>query len=85
MATLKLTYRTSKKDAEFAILRVRYNIDAKKALYGVTETTIRIKSWNLKKEELDLKYLTSKDTKGLSFEERNELVEETDKDCHVCC
>lgn len=79
MATLKLTYRTSKKDAEFAILRVRYNIDAKKALYGVTETTIRIKSWNLKKEELDLKYLTSKDTKGLSIEERNELVEETDK------
>lgn len=74
MATLKLSYRTSKNDVKTVNLRARYSIGGGRLLYAVLETVVNIDYWDDNTQRLRLES-KPKEFKNLPIEEQNNIVD----------
>ena len=74
MATLKLSYRTSKNDVKTVNLRARYSVGGGQLLYAVLETNINIDYWDDTAQKLRLEN-KPKDFRNLSIEEQNKIID----------
>lgn len=76
MATLKLFFRTSKKNTEAIKLRARYSVGGNINLDATTQTLINPKYWNNKTQRLNaIEKPKQKDLSGLSIDEQNEYIQ----------
>ena len=78
MATLKLFYRTSKKNIQHINLRVRFSIDRDTQFHATLPTTISVKHWDNTLQRLKLES-KPKDFRTYSIDEQNDIVEKIDK------
>lgn len=76
MATLKLFFCTSKKNAEEIKLRTRYSVGNNINLDATTQTLINPKYWNDKTQRLNsIEKPKQKELSGLSIDEQNEYIQ----------
>lgn len=76
MATLKLFFRTSKKNTEEIKLRARYSVGGNINLDATTQTIINPKYWNDKTQRLNtIEKPKQKELVGLSIDEQNEFIQ----------
>lgn len=76
MATLKLFYRTSRKNTEEIRLRARYSVGGNVNLDATTQTIINPKYWNDKTQRLNvIEKPKTKELAGLSIDEQNDYIQ----------
>lgn len=76
MATLKMFFRTSKKNTEEIKLRARYSVGGNINLDATTQTLINPKYWNGKTQRLNtIEKPKQKELSGLSIDEQNEYIQ----------
>lgn len=76
MATLKLFFRTSKKNTEEIKLRARYSVGNNINLDATTQTLINPKYWNDKTQRLNtIEKPKQKELAGLSIDEQNDYIQ----------